>query len=290
MACGILIVDKPAGWTSQDVVAKLRGVLREKRVGHGGTLDPMATGVLPVFVGRATRAVEFFESAEKEYVALLRLGVTTNTQDTQGEILTRTPHSLTKDNIQAVLPRFLGQIDQLPPMFSAIKIGGKKLYELARQGKEVERKARNITIFDLELSDADENGDFPLRVHCSKGTYVRTLCHDIGAALGCGGCMAGLRRTKAGCYDLAMAHTLEEILAHPDPQSLLLPTDSLFAAFPAATLTAKQEKFCRNGNPIPNWAETGELFRVYSQSGEFLMLARAKNGTLVTEKSFFEVK
>ena len=290
MACGILIVDKPAGWTSQDVVAKLRGVLHEKRVGHGGTLDPMATGVLPVFVGRATRAVEFFESAEKEYLALFRPGVTTNTQDVQGEILSRIPHTLKKEDIAAVLPQFLGEIDQIPPMFSSIKIGGKKLYELARQGKEIERKARRITIFELELGDATPEGDFPLRVRCSKGTYVRTLCHDIGQALGCGGCMAGLRRTGAGVYTLSGAHTLEEIMAAQDPQSLLLPTDSLFSDFPAVTLTAKQERFCRNGNPIPNWTRGGDAFRAYSESGEFLMLARHKNGQLVTEKSFFEVK
>jgi tRNA pseudouridine55 synthase len=144
-------------------------------------------------------------------------------------------------------------------------------------------EAEGLTVY------ADENGDFPLRVHCSKGTYVRTLCHDLGAALGCGGCMAGLRRTKAGIYDLSMAHTLEQILAHPDPQSLLLPADSLFAAYPAVTLTAKQEKFCRNGNPIPNWTQPGEFFRVYGETGEFLMVGKHKNGTLYTEKSFFEV-
>lgn len=290
MACGILIVDKPAGWTSQDVVAKLRGVLHEKRVGHGGTLDPMATGVLPVFVGRATRAVEFFEAAEKEYVAHLRLGVTTNTQDTEGDILAEVPHSLEKPDIEAVLPRFLGDISQIPPMFSAIKIGGKKLYELARQGKEVERKARKIHIFELEVGEKNAEGDFPLRVHCSKGTYVRTLCHDVGQALGCGGCMAQLRRTKAGCFTLSQAHTMEEILACANAQSLLLPVDSLFSDYPAVTITAKQEKFCRNGNPIPKWEQGGEYFRVYSETGEFLMVGRHKDGMLWTEKSFFEVK
>lgn len=290
MACGILIVDKPAGWTSQDVVAKLRGVLHEKRVGHGGTLDPMATGVLPVFVGRATRAVEFFESAEKEYVASFRPGVTTNTQDIEGDILSRVPNSVTKSDIEAVLPRFLGDISQIPPMFSAIKIGGKKLYELARQGKEVERKARRIHIFELEAGEQDEAGDFPLRVHCSKGTYVRTLCHDVGQALGCGGCMSALRRTKAGCYDLSQAHTMEEILACQTPEALLLPVDSLFTDYPAVTITAKQEKFCRNGNPIPKWEKGGKYFRVYSENGEFLMVGRHKDGLLLTEKSFFEVK
>jgi len=289
MACGILIVDKPQGWTSQDVVSKLRGILHEKRIGHGGTLDPMATGVLPVFVGRATRAVEFFESAEKEYVAGLKLGVTTNTQDTQGEILEEKPVSVTKEQVEAVLQKFTGDIDQIPPMFSAIKIGGKKLYELARQGKEVERKARHIRIFEMELLEG-EGADYTFRTLCSKGTYVRTLCHDMGAELGCGGCMSSLRRTKAGIYDISMAHKLEDIINHEDPESLLLPVDSLFAAYPAVTLTAKQERFCRCGNPIPKWETEGKFFRVYSESGEFLMVGKHKNGTLFTEKSFFEVK
>ena len=155
MPNGILIVDKPADWTSQDVVSKLRGVLREKRIGHGGTLDPMATGVLPVFVGRATRAVEFFESAEKEYVAGLRLGMVTNTQDTTGEVEEKREVSVTKEQVQAVLREFVGTIEQIPPMFSAIKIGGKKLYEMARQGKTVERKARTIEIKELELLEGE---------------------------------------------------------------------------------------------------------------------------------------
>ncbi len=288
MACGILIVDKPQGWTSQDVVSKLRGVLHEKRVGHGGTLDPMATGVLPVFVGRATGAVEFFESAEKEYVAGLLLGVATNTQDTQGDILEEKPAAVTRQQVEDVLQDFTGDIAQIPPMFSAIKIGGKKLYELARQGKEVERKARNIHIFEMELLSG-EGSEYVFRTLCSKGTYVRTLCHDMGEALGCGGCMSSLRRTKAGCYDLSMAHKLEDIINHPDPASLLLPVDSLFSAYPTVTLTAKQERLCRCGNPIPKWDKNGEFFRVYSESGEFLMVGRQKNGTLYTEKSFFEV-
>ena len=189
MANGILIVDKPAGWTSQDVVAKLRGVFHEKRVGHGGTLDPMATGVLPVFFGRATRGVEFFEHADKTYLAALRLGVVTDTQDVTGTVLQENPVSVTQQDILDVLPRFLGVQAQLPPMYSAIKVGGKKLYELARAGKEIERKPRSIEIFSLEPCGREGN-DILLRVHCSKGTYVRTLCHDLGAALGCGGCMA----------------------------------------------------------------------------------------------------
>ena len=212
MANGILIVDKPAGWTSQDVAAKLRGVFHERRIGHSGTLDPMATGVLVLFVGRATRAVEFAESDSKEYLAGLRLGLVTNTQDTSGETLETHPVAVTREELDAALDAFRGDISQIPPMYSAIKIGGKKLYELARKGQEVERKPRNITIFELAVEDGS-GSDWDLRVRCSKGTYVRTLCHDIGQSLGCGGCMSSLRRTRAGRFTLEQAVTMEQILA-----------------------------------------------------------------------------
>ena len=199
MANGILVIDKSAGWTSQDVAAKLRGVFHERRVGHGGTLDPMATGVLPVFIGRATRAAEFLESAEKEYVAGLRLGVVTDTQDTSGTVLETNPVCVTRAQLEAALRQFLGPIEQIPPMYSAIKINGQKLYELARRGQEVARRPRSITIHALELLEG-EGADWTVRVRCSKGTYVRTLCHDLGRALGCGGCMSSLRRTRAGSF------------------------------------------------------------------------------------------
>ena len=192
-----------------DVCAKLRGILKTKKIGHAGTLDPMATGVLPVFVGQATRAVSFAESGEKEYVAGLRLGLTTNTQDTEGETLAQTAVCCDRAAVEAVLPRFVGEISQIPPMFSAIKINGQKLYDLARQGKEVERKPRPVTIFGLEMVEQVSETDFILRIRCSKGTYVRTLCHDIGQALGCGGrgrrccaprtaCFASIRPTGCG--------------------------------------------------------------------------------------------
>ena len=286
MANGILIVDKPAGWTSQDVVSKLRGVLREKRVGHGGTLDPMATGVLPVFVGRATRAVEFFEHADKTYVATLRLGVTTDTQDTTGTVLQTQPINVDEAALRAVLPRFTGVQQQVPPMYSAVKIGGKKLYELARAGKEIERKPREITVFSIELLDFS-NDSTCLRVHCSKGTYIRTLCHDIGAALGCGGCMAALRRVQAGAYSIEEAVTLDEIIAHPAPQALLRPVDSLFADLPRLTLTPAQEKCVRNGAAFSCKPGAGRC-RAYSRDGEFLALCEVTDGTLKTVKSFFD--
>ena len=189
---GILLVDKPADWTSHDVVAKLRGVLGERRMGHSGTLDPMATGLLVVFAGRATRAVSFSENHTKCYEAHLRLGFTTDTQDTTGTVLSRSECAVSRAELEAVLPQFRGDILQVPPMYSALKVDGKKLYEIARRGGEVARQARPVTIEELTvLGEAD--GDYVLRVRCSKGTYIRTLCHDIGAALGCGGVMSALR-------------------------------------------------------------------------------------------------
>lgn len=289
MPCGIVIIDKPEGWTSQDVAAKLRGVFRERRVGHGGTLDPMATGVLPVFIGRATRAVEFFESAEKEYVAGLRLGLETNTQDTTGEILAETPVSVTREQVEAVLQHFLGPQQQVPPMYSAVKIGGKKLYELARQGKTVERKPRDIEILELELLEGS-GADYLLRVRCSKGTYVRTLCHDIGQALGCGGCMSSLRRTGAGCYGITQAVTMEALLAMEDPCEALLPVDSLFAHLPAVTVQQNQLKQIFNGAAVKMSMLRPGKYRVYGPDGAFLMVGKARDGLLYTEKSFFEVK
>lgn len=285
MAEGILIVDKPADWTSQDVVAKLRGVFHEKRAGHGGTLDPMATGVLPVFFGRATRAVEFFEHAEKAYVATLRLGLTTNTQDITGETLETRPVEVSDAALTAALTRFTGTLCQLPPMFSAVKIGGKKLYELARAGKEVARAPREITIFDLRALARREN-DIDLYVRCSKGTYIRTLCHDIGAALGCGGCMAALRRVQAGRFTAREAHTMDEILAAPDKNALLLPTESLFMQYPALTLSEKQERRIRDGAGFSVTAAPGR-YRARASSGDFLALVEVADGVLKTVKSFF---
>lgn len=281
---GIIIIDKPAGWTSQDVAAKLRGVLHEKRIGHGGTLDPMATGVLPIFVGRATRAVEFFEHAEKEYVAGLRLGLVTNTQDITGEIEAEQPVQVTKEQLQTVLETFKGPQEQIPPMYSAVKIGGKKLYEMARQGKTVERKPRHIEILELELLDG-EGRDFLIRVKCSKGTYIRTLCHDIGQELGCGGCMSSLRRTMAGCYDLSRAVTMEEVLAG---KTDLLPVDSLFSHLPAVTV--EKVKPIYNGAAVKVSGLPDGEYRVYAPDGTFLMLGRAEKEWLKTVKSFFEVK
>ena len=239
MPNGIIIIDKPSGWTSMDVCAKLRGILKEKRVGHGGTLDPMATGVLPVFVGSATKAVEFAEKGDKEYVAGLRLGVVTNTQDVTGEVLSTAPVSAAQEDLEAVLPRFTGPIRQVPPMFSAIKIKGQKLYELARRGQEVERKSRPVTIHALQVLERTGEAEYLIRVRCSKGTYVRTLCHDIGQALGCGGCMSSLRRTMAAGFTLEDAVTLERV--QEGGEALLLPVDCFFTGCPVLLLTSPKE-------------------------------------------------
>jgi tRNA pseudouridine55 synthase len=284
---GIVIVDKPQGWTSQDVTARLRRVFNTRRIGHGGTLDPMATGVLPVFVGRATRGVEFFEHAEKIYEATIRLGLTTDTEDVTGEVLTQQEVQISKQEFQDILSKFRGRIQQIPPMYSALKVNGQKLCDLARKGKEVERQPREIEIFQLEcLEFLGETAR--LRVHCSKGTYIRTLCKDIGDALGCGGCMAALRRLSAGAYTEENAVKLDELVATENPEGYLQPVDTMFAAYPKITLTEKQEKRCRNGNSFTVSLAEGN-YRAYSASGEFLMLAKVENDTMSTIKSFFEV-
>ena len=291
MANGILVIDKSAGWTSQDVAAKLRGVFHERRVGHGGTLDPMATGVLPVFIGRATRAAEFLESAEKEYVAGLRLGVVTDTQDTSGTVLETNSVCVTRAQLEAALRQFLGPIEQIPPMYSAIKINGQKLYELARRGQEVARRPRSITIHALELLEG-EGADWTVRVRCSKGTYVRTLCHDLGRALGCGGCMSSLRRTRAGSFTLAQAVTMQQVLdfaAGQDPQQLLMPVDAVFAAHPPLIVTLGQAAKLKNGAQVKDWQFQPGTYRVYAEDGNFLMLGRSEGGTLSVIKNFFEV-
>ena len=285
---GIVIVDKPQGWTSQDVTARLRRVFNTRRIGHGGTLDPMATGVLPVFVGRATRGVEFFEHAEKTYETVLRLGLTTDTEDITGAVLTEQDAFVTGKMLEEVLAKFRGQIMQVPPMYSALKINGQKLVDLARKGKEVERQPRPITIHELTLLGMEAEG-IRLRVRCSKGTYIRTLCKDIGEALGCGGCMAALRRVAAGEYTAEEAVPLQVLLETENPEQYLRPVDSMFRRFPRAVLTEKQETRCRNGNSFSVQMAEG-TYRAYSQNGEFLMLAKVEGGVMSTVKSFFEVE
>ena len=287
---GILLVDKEQDWTSNDVVAKLKGVLHERRIGHSGTLDPMATGLLVLFVGRATRAVEFAESHAKRYLAGLRLGLSTDTQDITGRVLKCSQTPVSREELLAVLDEFTGEINQIPPMYSAIKVKGQKLYDIARRGGEVERKPRQITISTLTLLGR-EGEDWQLDVCCSKGTYIRTLCHDIGEKLGCGGCMSSLRRIQAGEFTVDQAHTIGQIRQTADEgraESLLIPVDSLFREYPALTASAKAEQRLRCGNSIKCAARDGRV-RVYSESGEFLLLGQVSGGELKTIKSFFEV-
>ena len=287
---GIILVDKPCDWTSHDVVGKLRGILHERRIGHSGTLDPMATGLLVVFVGRATRAVEFAEADSKEYIAGLRLGVSTDTQDITGSTIKTSDAVPTRAELEQALEAFKGEINQIPPMYSAIKVGGKKLYELARRGESVERKPRKVTIDKLEMI-GENDGDYILDVVCSKGTYIRMLCNDIGDTLGCGGCMSSLRRVKAGAFSIEQAHTIDEIQAAADNGELdgiIIPVDRLLSADPALTVSDAADKKLRNGNIIKLAAPSG-TYRVYSETGGFLLLGEVRDNKLKTIKSFFEV-
>ena len=284
---GIVIVDKPQGWTSQDVTARLRRVFNTRRIGHGGTLDPMATGVLPVFVDRATRGVEFFEHAGKTYETVLRLGLTTDTEDITGTVLTQASVSVTREQVEEALRHFRGEIMQIPPMYSALKINGQKLCDLARKGREVERQPRPITIHELTLLAMEED-EIRLRVRCSKGTYIRTLCKDIGEVLGCGGCMAALRRVSAGEYTIEEAVPLQELLESEDPGKYLRPVDTMFRNHPQVTLTPNQEKRCRNGVAFTVNLQEG-TYRAYSREGEFLMLAKVEDGIMSAIKSFWAV-
>ena len=284
---GIVIVDKPQEWTSQDVTARLRRVFQTRRIGHGGTLDPMATGVLPVFVGRGTRGVEFFEHADKTYEAVLQLGLTTDTEDPSGEVIEEKEGHISETEFAEILSQFRGKIMQVPPMYSALKLNGQKLVDLARKGKTVERQPREIEIFELTLLEFTGT-TARLRVKCSKGTYIRTLCKDIGEALGCGGCMAELRRVQAGEYTIEEAVPLQVLLETDNPEAFLRPVDSMFRNYPEVVLSANQEKRCRNGNSFSMQLEPG-TYRAYSKAGEFLMLAKVEDGVMSTIKSFFEV-
>ena len=295
---GIVIVDKPAGWTSQDVTARLRRVFNTRRIGHGGTLDPMATGVLPVFVGRATRGVEFFEHAEKVYETVLKLGITTDTEDITGTILREQDAFVTATMLEEVLRQFRGEIMQVPPMYSALKVDGKKLVDLARKGIEIERVARPVTIHSLTCEPL-ENGDYALDVTCSAGTYIRTLCADIGKVLGCGGVMTALRRTAAGDFSLESATTLCDLEAMSDEErlALLRPIHSLFEDLPAVSLPSFYERLCRNGceiyqKKIDSDHKIGTRVRICDTNGVFFALGEVReyeNGTAIKGIKYFDV-
>ena len=249
---GVLIVHKHAGVTSHHIVGVVRRLYHTRRVGHAGTLDPMATGVLVVLIGRAAKASEYLSHDAKHYRATLHLGLTTDTEDITGEILTTSQNIPTNQELQAILPRFRGEILQTPPMYSALKVNGQKLVDLARKGEIIEREARQIEIFSLEATPTNDPCEYSLDVHCSGGTYIRTLCADIGAALECGGAMAALERGEACGFDLSQAHTVEELENMSDEErlDLLIPTESLFANLPKIQLSAFFEKLCRSGCEI----------------------------------------
>ncbi len=292
MRGGLLIVDKAPGMTSHDVVGRVRRILSERRVGHGGTLDPMATGVLPVLVGRATRAAEYL-LGDKAYEAEFTVGLTTDSYDTTGTITATRARRPSAEEMEAVLPAFRGALWQLPPMISAVRVGGKKLYEYARQGKEIERAPRPVTVHSLTVRPL--GGDiWALSARCSKGTYVRSLIHDIGQALGCGAAMSALRRTYAEPFSLADAHTLEALAALAAAgEPPFVPVDRLFETYPAITLSPAQETLCYHGASIPWETELSGFCRVYGPDGAFLELGRAEQRDgrqlILPEKSFFEV-
>lgn len=283
---GIIILDKPQDFTSFDVVAVMRRLSRQKKIGHTGTLDPMATGVLPLLLGKATRAASLLEDSDKTYRASFRLGVATDTQDSTGKITAKKMLPVSQEQIMSVLPAFRGEILQLPPMYSAVQKDGKRLYELARQGIEVEREKRPVTIYRLELEEYDESAlEGIFTVECSKGTYIRTLCADLGEALGTYGIMTGLRRTKAAGYTLKDAVTLDEARRASEEgtlESRLLPIDSVFRQHPAVNISGPQAIRFRNGGGLSlerlgagaAKRDNGVLFRVYSPEQEFLGLGR----------------
>ena len=277
---GVVLIDKPYGWSSTKTLGKARWLFQAQKGGHTGVLDPLATGLLPICLGEATKYAQRMLDADKGYLATVRLGETRTTGDLEGEVLETRPVNVSEADIQAVLARFLGPIEQVPPMYSALKHEGRALYDYARNGIEIERPARAVTIFELELRVC-RLPEFELSVRCSKGTYIRTLAEDIGQALGCGACLAGLRRTLTGGYSLDEAHTLEAIEAMPFEarDSLLLPVDSLLADLPEVALVANDASRLAHGQAVRHDGLPGQK-RVYGPDGRFLGLGEQRDGTL----------
>ena len=290
---GILIVDKPTDWTSFDVIAKLRGILGTRKLGHSGTLDPMATGVLPVFCGGASKAVDLQLDHTKAYRATLKLGARTDTGDVTGTVLETAPVTAGKKELLEVLPRFVGPRMQTPPMYSAVKINGQPLYKLARQGMEVERKARPIEILSIQYEGSPAEDEYTLTVKCSKGTYIRVLLEEIAEAMGQKGTMSALRRVAAGVYTEADAHSLEEIQAAKNAgpealQALMLPVESVFTSLPLLVASERVEQHLYNGCPTSRYPAADGRYRVRNAQGQFLGLANITGGVLRVEKLFVE--
>lgn len=282
---GVIIINKPEGMTSHDVVNKMRRLFSTKRVGHTGTLDPMATGVLVILIGRAAKAAEYLSSDEKGYVATLRLGTTYDTEDITGTPTSSCDAIPKESAVYEAVNGFVGEILQTPPMYSALKVNGQKLCDLARKGVQIEREARPVTIYSIDAKKCDTPTDYTLSVKCSAGTYIRTLCADIGSTLGCGGAMAALCRTLAGGFSISDSHTLEELeaLSFDERISLLIPTESLFSDLSRVLLPAFYEKLCRNGCEIylsklrlQNAPTIGQRVRLCSQSGDFFALGEVR--------------
>ncbi len=285
---GIIVVNKDKGFTSHDVVNVIRRIYKTRKVGHTGTLDPDATGVLPICIGKATKACDMLTASDKRYTARVRLGITTDTQDISGEALSRSEVNVSEAELADAVKAFEGEIEQIPPMYSAIKINGQKLCDLARKGIEVERKARRINIYSIELSDFD-GMEFTLSVHCSKGTYIRTLCHDIGARLGCGAVMTELKRTASSIFSIDNAYTLEELKEKAETGehiALLSPVDSVFGEYPRLDINDNIKKKLCNGAPCSvNKAEG--TYRVYDSFGAFLCIAEVKANNIKSIKTFY---
>lgn len=288
---------KEKGFTSHDVVAKLRGIVGQKKIGHTGTLDPDATGVLPVCLGKATKLCDLLTDKNKTYEAVLLLGKTTDTQDITGEVLEeKSTEALTEEKVREAIEGFIGDYEQIPPMYSALKVNGKKLYELAREGKVIERKARPVKILDIQILEIDLP-KVRMEVSCSKGTYIRTLCHDIGEKLGCGGCMESLIRTRVSTFRIEDAKTLDEIETLKQEgklAELLVPIDAMFPFYPKITVKDDWKAFAKNGNPLDLkmlkeacGQDEETQVRLYDESGKFIAIYQWKEKKYHIVKMFF---
>ncbi len=296
---GVLLVNKHEGVTSHDIVSRVRRLYNTKRVGHTGTLDPMATGVLVVLVGRAAKAAEYLSHDKKSYSARMRLGLTTDTEDITGNILTESVTLPNGDELMAILPEFRGEILQVPPMYSALKVGGRKLVDMARAGEIIEREARPITIYELSCTKTELLSDYVLDVTCSSGTYIRTLCADIGARLGCGAVMTALKRTECGGFSIDDCHTVDELeeMTVQARRELLIPIERLFSDLPCIKLPAFYEKLCRSGceiyqKKIGTDRKVGERVRIADAGGHFFALGEVREyeeGSAVKAIKTFEL-
>lgn len=306
MKSGIINVYKEAGYTSFDVVAKLRGILHVKKIGHTGTLDPDATGVLPICIGKATKVCDLLTDKDKSYTTTLLIGKSTDTYDISGTVTNESEVNVTENEVINAINSFLGEIEQIPPMYSAIKVNGKKLYELARQGKVIDRQARKVTIYNIEVIDISLPRII-MRIDCSKGTYIRSLCNDIGEKLGCFGCMESLVRNKVGDFDIENAIKIEEIekiYNENNIDKVLLPVDYVFSSYPKGVILDDSKKYALNGAKLgmsnlvdgrinyelheENVKNNNNYLRLYLENGKFVGLYKRVKDNLILEKMFYE--